>query len=133
MTTPVGLHQFPNSDADGRPFPFDIGDPYGLVIESVAVAASASLSLSADVVSLVGLFFCTVRTVVSFNGTAPVLTERLLSTEQIIIGANKEHRILMPDYRIRCMSADGSSVGKLYLQLYRPWKAGGVGALAQRN
>lgn len=130
MTSPAGLTQYPFADPNGNPLPFSIGNPYGLVTQAIGTSASSTLTLPTDVT--VAVFFATVRCVVSFRGTTPVLANGTFSEDHMIIPKGSVHGILVPDVSIRNISADGSSTGKLYIQLYKPWKTAGIDSLSQR-
>jgi len=125
-----GVQQYPHSSLSGQSLPFEVGDPYGMFIDSIAVAASAGVAIpNDDDLTLVALCLATVRCIISWDGVAPVTTEQSFKTNQAIIPAGGVHKLLLPGLTIRNISADGTSTGKLYVQVYRAWKSGGVEAL----
>ena len=121
-----GQQQYPNSDASGNPIPFDVGDPYGMFIDSIGIAASSAIVIpNTDNLTLIAVFIATCRCIISWDGTDPVTTEEVFKTNQAIIPIGS-HKLLLPGLSIKNISADGSSTGKLYCMVYRAWKAGGV-------
>ena len=129
MTDPVGLRQYPNSTPEGSIIPFDVGVPYGLYIVSVtgaALVAARKLPVDASLCTAMA----TVRSILSFEGTAPAVTEDTFQSNFILLPANKLVHFVLPSNIFNCISA-AAEVGKIYLQLWTPFQATGVASLKQ--
>lgn len=113
---------YPLSDPRGIPLPFDVGAPEGLWITAVGVAASAEKDLP-DTWDIVVLY-ATCDTIVSF-GSGVILTTAVdvAKTDHQFVPAHTPVAIELPSDKMKTISADGVSVGTLYVQKYRKWKA----------
>ena len=116
------LKFYPLADPRGNSIPFDVGDPSGLAILNIGVAASAALDLS-GATDLLATLFATVDTIVSYGTSDPVTTAGSLLPDQSFIPANSSLVVLLPATSLKCISADGVSTGKLYINLYNKWQA----------
>ena len=123
--------RYPLSAPDGSSIPFDLGYPSGLVIISVAVAASAALELPVD--ANLATFFSSCDCVVSFGDASPsaVLTEGVFSSLHIHIPANSSVALQIPAQFISVISADGVTEGKLYISVFEPWEGLGKDLLGR--
>ncbi len=135
MTSPTGLNQFPNATPDGDVLPFSVGDPFGLVTQTIGIIASDLITLPEIAIQkYIAVFLASgTRCIISFRDTDPTPDPGVFSEDQMLIARGCAHAILLPDNKIKCISADGSSTGVLSIQLYRPWKNVGVSSLQQRN
>lgn len=122
MTTEAEAGVYPLSSPDGQPIPFDVGHPNGLFIVTVAVAASAEKTLP-DTWELVTLL-ATVDTIVGFGAAvALTLAEDVEKVDHVFVPAGVPTSIKVPAVKFKTISADGVSVGKIYMQKFRRWQA----------
>lgn len=114
--------RYPQSAPDGTPIPFDIGYLSGLMIESIAVAASSAVSLPAAAV--IAVIYATCECVVLFGDGSPsaALTEGAFLTSAVFVPKNGLVSIQIPALKFSCISADGASTGKLYITVFERWE-----------
>lgn len=122
---------YPLGVPPGNVVPFDLGDPIGLFITSIADTASALRTMD-DEWELVVLY-ATAQCIIAF-GADPTLTiaENAVKEDHQIIPEYFPIAIKLPDHRFKVIGTEAGVTGKLYVQAYRRWQALTTEALATR-
>lgn len=130
-----GRNQYPNSNPEGLPLPFDVGDLYGtarLAIAATATATALEITNPSGFILIAVFFAVDARALVSLDGTDPTLTDGEFQESVLVVPKNGINKVLLPsDAEIKCISEDGSTTGRLLINIYRAWKSGGIDALKQ--
>lgn len=121
MPTEAQQGVYPLSGPQGEPIPYDIGDPQGLFITSIANAvASAEKTLPAtyDVVTI----YATVDCIIGFGaGVVLTLGEDADKVDHLIVPAKTPVSIRVPNAKFKVIGC--TAAGKLYVQRFRKWQS----------
>ena len=119
MTTEAEESAYPLADPRGVPIPFDIGDPEGLWIAAIGVAASSEKTLPSgwEIVVL----YATQDCVIGFGNNITLnLTADVEKADHQMVPAGYPVTIRLPSLKFKVI---GTVAGTLYIQKYRRWKA----------
>jgi hypothetical protein len=131
MTEP-GLRQYPNSDPNGAPLPFDVGDLHGSGFIEIDGTDSDAFTIAntPGYVLILVLIATTCDVVFTLDNTATVITAGTFTADQGIVLKNQAVKVLATEaISIKARSLDGTSTGQLTIYAFRAWKSGGIGAL----